>query len=362
VRWTFELPGVVFEREWSLGHTTFHPPGATATEVEQRAGQANIHTSWAVAHEAASEVAERWKESSTIAVDAAELDEARTSASEAMAVLRFLMREVVTVNVDIHRIGLVGEVDRAIRDYVTMSDNMRVAPGWIRIDSPVPFRFDVATLARWDVDQRVCWLSEQLALADEHRTELGRRSITSLRVLDEAFLTTDPVTSVVLYAVAVEVLLSNAADPESDENRPTSALRIAGRVAYLTCGARCARDRPACPYVLGVMTQKQLRSTAVQWASKGEWRCSAFLQIARPPGMDAYFSRPALFTARNEAVHEGHTSLDEDGIRWLRSTADEAVGSVLAWASSTAGRSIADLDREIANGADRLGALKPGDG
>jgi len=117
-QWIFELPGVTFERSWSIGNAVFSSPGTVEMDVASRASQRNVHKSWEAAHEVATEVAKRWSESSTVAVHAADHPEAELNIDESMAVLRFLMREVVTANVDIHRIGLVGETDRAIREYL----------------------------------------------------------------------------------------------------------------------------------------------------------------------------------------------------------------------------------------------------
>jgi len=229
------------------------------------------------------------------------------------------------------------------------------------VDAPVPFTFTEATLTSWEGDDRVVWLSEQMARSPAWRSLSGRRVVTAIQVLDRAFLSKDPVVRVVLLAVAVEVLLADSAQSDEADRGPTSALRIASRAAYLTCGQGCAKDGPACPYVLGFKGQKHLWATAKQWASTGEWRCSAFLDIARPPDMDAYFKRPSLFGARNEAVHEGRTSLNESDLRWMRTYSDQILSAYLDWIAARPTASVVDLDREVDDGQRRLGTLKPAD-
>lgn len=362
-RWVYEIPKVIFERSWRLGRAMFRPPGQVSAEVASLASQAEVHQSWAVAHESATDVAARWARSSTIEVAADSEEAARVAVSETMAALRFFMREIVGVNVEHHRIGLVGEVDNAVREYLGFFDGLnRVATGWTRIDAAVDFRFKDEDLNKWDDDPRIIWLSAQLALDRDDRSPSGRRAVTSLELLDRVFLSRDHVVRVILCAVAVEALLSDVEDPDAVTPSMTGSLRIAARVAYLTCGVGCAVDRPACPYVLGFKGHKHVWKMAEEWSAAGqEWRCSAFLNIARPPDMDGYFRRRSLFGARNEAAHEGRTTLDDSDVSWMRIHAEEAVNAFLSWVSSRVDATVADLDAEIASGVSRLGKLTPTD-
>lgn len=357
-RWVFAVPGVQFARSWRIGNAVFRPAGDVIGDVEGRVGQVDVHASWAVAHEVATEVVARWSQSSTVEAECDALQDAERIVLEAMAVLRFLMRQVVRVNVDIHRIGLEGEVTRAVREYLMLLHN-RVAPGWTLVDSSVGFKFDAAQLNAWESDASLQWLCDQLACSPSKRSASGRRTITSLTVLDEGFLSLNAVTRVVLYAVAVEVLLSGIDGPTDEVRRKSSPLKVAARAAYLTCGNGCAVQAPACPYVLGFAREKHLWETAKQWAAKGEWRCSAFLEVARPADMEPYFKQPSLFGARNEAVHEGRTSLDDDAIRGLRALADRIVRSFIAWVALRPDATVEDLDREVLRGAAQLGHLSP---
>ena len=359
MRWMFELPRVSFDRRWQLGPALFRPPGEAAEEVGKRQAQVFIHESWAFGHEISAQVASEWAESSTVEVTAEDQEEAQARLSEALAVLRFLMRSIPGVHVDHHRIGAVGEVETVIRRYLVLFDEERVAAGWTRIDSQAPFRFADEILVRWENDPQVRWLSEELGQVPAERSLSGSRAITSLQALDRAFLSLDPVIRVVLYAVAIETLLCDA--PGEASNRPTP-LRIAARVAFLVCENRCAVEKPACPYVLGFTGQRHLWATAEQWAAAGgEWRCSTFLDIARPDDMDAYFELPSLFGARNEAVHEGRTSLDESALRWMSVRAYKAVSGFLRWVVERPGATISDLDAELARGVEVLGRMRPGE-
>lgn len=359
-RWLFELPGLIFDRPWGIGDAAFRPPGAADTEVFSRGKQAHVHKSWAAAHEVATDLGRRWRGSSTVEVPAEDLEHAQTLATEAMAALRFFMREVVTVNVDAHRVGLVGEVERVVREYLVLFDADRVAPGWTVVDDRVPFRFTDDTLAKWELDGRVRWLSDQMAQSPDQRSLSGSRVLTAMTVLDRAFLSMDPVVRITLCAVAVEVLLSDLEEEDGVEPARTTAMRIAARVAYLTCGNGCAVDKAACPYVLGFKGRRHLWATAEQWAAaEEEWRCSAFLDIARPPDMDGLFQRPSLFGARNEAVHHGRTRLGPPDIRWMRVHADEAVRAFLTWVAERPTATVTDLNAEIAAGAARFGIVRP---
>jgi hypothetical protein len=313
------------------------------------------------AFDAAKRLAADWRDHSTIEVTASDLDKATVVASQTMGVVRFLLRERINVNVDIHRVGLAGEVDHLVRDYLAFVDG-GVGPGWSRLDGPVPTRLSQDLLSEWDSDDRVRWLSTQLALTSEPRSSAGERVITSLTLLDTAFLSSDLIVRVVLYAAAVEVLLADSKDAADSGPGPGrgKVLDVARRAAFLTCGTGCAIDREACPYVLGFGSLKHLWTTADQWAGAGEeWRCSAFLDIARHPDFEEYFSNPSLFGARNEAVHEGRTSLTESAVRLMRSRADAVIRAFVGWAAGRPEANVEDLDAEIADGAARFGVMRP---
>lgn len=357
MRYVFEVPGVMFDREWRLGGVRFRPSGAVAKDVLVNDGQTMMHASWAMAYTLSAETLRRWDGSATVEAEAESRAASEGSIAEAMAVLRFLLREIVSVNVDFHRVGLVGEVDLAVRDYVVLTDNGRVAHGARRVDGPVDFRFTERTLDIWDRDERVSWLSDELAMPTHERSLSGQRVITAINVLDRAFLTRDPTVRVILYAVAVEVLLADL-DKHDDGSAKTSPLRIAKRIAFLTCGAGCAVTKAACPYVIGIQTERHLRSIKEQAAAKDRgWQCSAFLDIARPSDMG-----PSLFGARNEAVHEGRTSLRDADLRWMRAYSERAVRAFLAWGVERKGRTVSDLDRAIVEGAQRFGVMTPDGG
>jgi hypothetical protein len=280
-RYVFELPHVTFDREWRLGAVLFRPAGVVANEVVADDAQTKLHQSWAWAYKEAADTAVRWRDSATVEVEADSWQTAEAVIAEAIAVLRFLLREIVTVNVDIHRIGLVGEVGLAVRDHLVVFDTGRFGIGARVVDAPVDSRFTQEQLHKWETDDRVKWLSAALAVAAADRSLSQQRALTAVRVLDQAFLTQEPTVRIILYAVALEVLFSNSDDTSGSGKTPP--LEIAKRVAFLTCRQGCATTNPACPYVLGFKSQRDLWTTAEHWAGKGyEWRCSAFLDIARP--------------------------------------------------------------------------------
>ena len=141
-----------------------------------------------------------------------------------------------------------------------------------------------------------------------------------------------------------------------------STLQIAARAAFLTCPTGCASTGPACPYVVGFSGSKDLLATAETWSDAGvEWRCSAFLDVARPVVLEDVFSRLSLFGARNEAAHEGRTSLSKKERSALFFLADDIVHALLRWTASHNGGGISEFDEEVALGVTKFGVLRPGD-
>ncbi len=96
----FEVPGVTFDREWRLGRVLFRPSSVVAKEVLDHDEQTKAHESWALAYTLSTELVARWKGSATVEAEAESLEAAEVSIAEAMAVLRFLIRETVKVNVE----------------------------------------------------------------------------------------------------------------------------------------------------------------------------------------------------------------------------------------------------------------------
>jgi len=259
------------------------------------------------------------------------------------------MRPEVSVNVDIHRIGLPGDLISEVREHLVIHDEFHVvAYGGNRIGGSVDFRFSSGILDKWDDDIRLQFLGTQLALPAGLRSEVGEKAITSILLLDTAFRAIEPSVRILGATIAVEVLLAR----DNLEGRQPQSFSVARRVAYLTCESKCGRSQSLCPYTRSRNGKgspfRQLLADLESLAEQGkEWRCSAFLHIAAPTEVVELLRHPPLFTARNEVAHEGQTSLTEKEIRRLRHLTDSVVMDVLYWFAAHPDASTADLDKEI---------------
>jgi hypothetical protein len=265
------------------------------------------------------------------------------------------MRPEVEVNVGLHKIGLVGDATLAVREVIEIDQSGRLGFGGRRVDGPVPFTFARAVVDKWDADPRLQFLATQLS-SPKTRSHLGSRALTAIAMLDIGFMATKPTVKVLSFAVAIEAMLSREPQASTKYQRTESPLRIARRVAYLTCQRRCGRSASSCPYIEGLPTEKALKEFVRRYTQKGEeWRCSAFLRIASPPDLRGAVVTPSLslFTARHEVAHDGTTTATERDIKWFNHFVDEAILAALEWFASHPAGSITDLDDEIDVAASR---------
>jgi hypothetical protein len=347
-RYMFRLPQVGFEREWRLGPVVFRPAGALLAEVETLPDFTAQVKNYRLVLDQVRGMAEAWAADATLEVDADDNAGAEEVARQAVAILRLFMRPEVPVNVWLHRIGLVGDVTLAIREVILINESRRVGFGGRRVDGPVSFTFTRAMLDKWDSDSRLQFLSAQLASSPNARSRLGSRALTAIAMLDIGFLAIEPTVKILSYSVAVEAMLSRERETGTKDQRTESPLRIARRIAYLTCPRECGRSASLCPYIQGLRTEKALIELARQSDQKGQdWRCTWFLRFACPDDLVAAIGRPSLFGARNEVAHEGVTTVSEKNVRLLGHFADEAIFAALGWFAQHPTASITDLDDEI---------------
>ena len=354
-RFVFRLPQVTFEREWVLGPATFRPAGALLTEVNALPDFTAKVKNYGLMLDRVRGMAQDWSGDATVEVEADDDAGAVELASQAVAILRLFMRPEVEVNVGLHKIGLVGDATLAVREMIAIDQSGRVGFGGRRVDGPVPFTFTQAVLDKWDTDPGVQFLATQLS-SPKTGSHLGSRALTAVAMLDIGFMATKPTVKVLSYAVAIEALLSREPQASTKDQRTESPLRIARRVAYLTCQRRCGRSAPSCAYIEGFPTEKALNEFARQSIQKGEeWRCSAFLRIACPPELSGAVVTPSLslFSARHQVAHDGTTTATERDIKWFNHFADEATFAALEWFAAHPAASIADLDDEIHTAASR---------
>lgn len=348
---TFILPvhGLQLSRKWRIGTVTFRPPGDLDIEVATRMGKAQTGSAQAQLDQMVAELAAQWSHSATVSTEASSDEVALTTIREALAVVRFLLRERVPVNPDIHKIGLPEEGVVSLRHAVTFSDR-----GWLgfslnTVSAAVEMTIADREMKEWASDQRVTFIDATLTEDPENRSALGQRAITALQVLDNGFMATNPSIKALFVAMAVEVMFSAAADGLS------TALPIARRVAHLLCPARCAVNNPECPFINGFKNMKAVVQHAEEHSQKGEgsWQCSTFLHVGCPNQLVPYIHKTPIFTARNEIAHEGVTSLTNREINNLRWRADRAVSAGLQWFAEHPEASVDDLDAEIEAALDR---------
>jgi len=292
-------------------------------------------------------MARAWAPHASVEVETDDNADAERLVRQAVAILRLFMRPEVSVNVWLHKIGLVGDVSLAIREYISIDQSGRVGFGSRRVDGPVSFTFTQAMLDRWDADPRVQFLSTQLAPSSKERSQLGSRALTAIVMLDVGFLAVEPAVKILSYAVAVEAMLSREREMATKDQPTEPTLRIARRMAYLKCPRECGRSASSCPYIEG-LGKKALVGVLGQADKKGqEWRCTWFLKYTYPDDLAEAVGGPSLFSARNEVAHEGVTTASDSDMKWFAYFADQAIFAALGWFAQHPKASITDLDDEI---------------
>jgi hypothetical protein len=347
-RYILPLPHVKFEREWVLGPVMFRPSGALLTEAENLPDFTAQVKNYRLALDQIQEMAKAWASHATVEVQSDDNADAETLIRQAVAILQLFMRPEVSVNVWLHKIGLVGDVSLAIREYISIDQSGRAGFGSRRVDGPISFTFTQAMLDKWDADPRLQFLSAQLARSSKERSRLGSRALTAIVMLDVGFLAIEPTVKILSYAVAVEAMMSREPEMATKDQPTESTLRIARRMAYLKCPRECGRSASSCPYIEG-LGKKALVEILSQAAQKGqEWRCTWFLRYSCPDELaEAIGSNPSLFSARHQVAHEGVTTASDSDMKWFAYFADQAIFAALGWFAQHPTASITDLDDEI---------------
>jgi hypothetical protein len=168
----FRLPGVKFVRAFSLGDIMFTSSNEFRDQLEPALHQptsgqrADPRTEWT------KKVADSWGDDSTLAVPAANSETAQALAADAMAVLRFYMRDLVRVNVETHLIGMAGEVRSGTRDFIllTDADPVQAAPGWSRIGGTIDFAFTHDSIETLSARSAITWLGQVPGRQSSHQS------------------------------------------------------------------------------------------------------------------------------------------------------------------------------------------------
>ena len=343
----YQLRSVTFDRLWAMGPVRFLPAGLVRDSLSPALDVAPRSDSVRIQQELIAERLTEWANDAVVEVTAMDNESANHIAEEALAILRFYMRPHVQVNVEIHKIGLAGEIPEAIRHQITLWDEGKpiAATGWRRIGGTVSFRFAATTLDTWDADPSLQFLGDQLGLPADQRSNAGRRSLTALKMLDAGLRSLEPKLRVLCAAIAVEVMFSR------NDRTDAQTTAIARRIAYLTCRGGCGRTGPLCLYTEKQKGHKALVADLRSLADRGKgWQCSAFLGIAAPDAAIPSLQFPPLFTARNAIAHEGEANLTERDHSHLIWIADQAILGGLAWYAGHVDTDMVALDAEIGGG------------
>lgn len=339
----FRLPDVTFERSWTFGPVRFLSEPDLRIALVDALGRPPTNEGMRVHQELAADQLAAWGNDAALEVTTDDDGAADRIAEEAMAVLRFYMRPLVRVNVESHRIGLVGEHAAGIRDRLILWDHDQplVGAGWSRVGGTSNFHFTSADVEVFEKDPSLAALALELDSPSTSRSDLGRRALVALAVHDQGFRSRNPSLRILSAAIAVEVLYSRG---DVDLSKPQT-LAIARRVAYLTCGAGCGRREPHCPYTERAPGSKALLADLESMSLGGMgWQCSAFLHIAAPADVQYALRYPPLFTARNVIAHEGALDSTDRQLRHWVGVADGAIAAALDWFARNPGQTMIDLD------------------
>ena len=240
----YRLHGLRFDRPLIFGVARFIPAESLAEELNPALSRAPTTASMRAGQEKVTEILAHWGDDAALAVSLHDGELANRAATEAVGVLRFFMRDQIRVNVDVHLIGLVGEIRQGIRDFIVRWDRDKplTATGWRRVGGTVNFTFSNEVIAALEGDSAVAFLGKQLSLPLERRSANGSRSLTALSMYDTGLRAVEPTLRVLCSAIAVVVLFS---DPDDGDRGRTTL--IARRVAYLTCQGGLWRVRRSLP-------------------------------------------------------------------------------------------------------------------
>src|SRR5690242_6690204 len=100
----FQIPGVTFEKSWTLGPARFLSHADLMEALDPALTRAATTESMKVHQEVATEELAAWGDDAALEITAHKAEAADRLAQAAMSILRFYMRPAVRVNVEYHRI------------------------------------------------------------------------------------------------------------------------------------------------------------------------------------------------------------------------------------------------------------------
>lgn len=340
----YRLPGVQFRRRWVVGPVSFLPAAEVRAHLQAGFDSKPAHPSGQAMQERTLQTLTEWGEDSCAAIEGREEDGGTLGPPQplydALALLRFAIRQQLRINVEHHRFGLPGDFPHGIREYVTLLEGSVpiAATGWSRTGGTVPLTLDESTIGALESDPAVQLVARQL---DGSGTTMGRKAVLALRTWDAGLRSLDDALRALTAVQAVEIMLS-------DSSNASQSLAIARRAAYLTCPGQCGRDQPLCLYTERRKSAKQLLADITERALRGEeWECSSFLSFASPKDLSSALRCRPMYDVRNDIVHAGSFELTEREASQLRSHAESILRGALAWFNANPGLGVEDLDEEI---------------
>ena len=130
----------------------------------------------------------------------------------------------VSVNVGLHKIGLVGDVSLAVRELIEINQSGRGGIWGSACRGPVPFTFTRAVLDKWDADRGMQFLAQLSSPVT--RSHFGSRALTAIAMLDIGFMASKPTVKVLSFAVAIEAMLSREPPAPTKDQRTGSRCRL----------------------------------------------------------------------------------------------------------------------------------------
>lgn len=332
---TFHFPvvGLMVPKRWRVGTVLFHPAGRLA---ERLARDVAAFVSDVPGVDVAKELlAERSAliRSASASVRARDLADAREAARDAVAVLRLYQR---TTNprwsFDTQTFGLAADIGAALEEYFVTGRGQLPGHGARWTGVLADFTFHGRHVDAFRDDPRFAFLDDSLRVAPADRSDIQRRILTSLRVLNQATVMIPEPVRIVLLAVAIEILLNDEGELRG------ATYRLTQRAAYLWCGYpddRHGPKRPPCLY-LEARSEPALDNAIADRQKRGESAvCSYFESVY------------GLFADRNGVLHQGRQDFPRQAATVREGRVDGVLLATIDWASRSRATDLRPLDAEI---------------
>ena len=337
------VPGLEVAGTWQVGPVLFHPAGA-ARELIDSIPREHRHPAPPAFQAWLDDRVSVLSESAIAEVCLNEADAAGATAgaldlvASSLAIMRAVQHMQNPMNkMDDQTFGLPGDAPSAVLDYVIIGDALHV--GAARSGALAGWTFSDAEHQAWLTDPAFRFLDHALSCPESDRTMLQGRALLAVSLLSQGWLSFKPDVELLNSAMALEVLLGEAADKDKK-------FRIARRVSYFSCGwprqLYPGTGRLACPLLSLPLSDRrqgapghQLRAVLRDMREGRSNPCTTFFEVCH------------LYDARNEIVHRGRLPVSSKRPdTWF--IAALLLGPVLTWFASHPTSDLSELDAEIA--------------